>query len=181
MTRVITVFGSSRCCPDDGEYELAWRLGLFLGKAGFRVCSGGYGGIMEAVSRGAREAGAPTMAVTCAVYNQRINAYVQKEIERANWPDRMFGLIESGDGYVFLPGGTGTLVELAAAWEMLNKRLMSSKPAVVLGEFWSPVITAIREIEARPGSPWVEAQRPLIHVAKHPEEAVAYLCQQLDP
>jgi len=54
MERIITVFGSSRPRENEADYEEAMALGQALGEAGFAVCSGGYGGVMEAVSRGAR-------------------------------------------------------------------------------------------------------------------------------
>jgi predicted Rossmann-fold nucleotide-binding protein len=56
-------------------------------------------------------------------------------------------LIAVGDGYVALPGGTGTLVELAVAWEMIHKRLMPAKPLVVLGEFWRPVVELVESLD----------------------------------
>jgi len=54
--KIITVFGSSRPLAGDADYAEARELGKALGVAGFAVCSGGYGGGMEAVSRGAKEA-----------------------------------------------------------------------------------------------------------------------------
>src|SRR5258708_39414519 len=55
--KTITVFGSSR--PEEGhaEYTEAVELGRALAAESFAVCTGGYGGVMEGVSRGAREAG----------------------------------------------------------------------------------------------------------------------------
>ena len=44
-------------------------------------------------------------------------------------------------------GGTGTLVELAVVWEMLNKSVMAAKPFVVLGDFWAPILERVREVE----------------------------------
>ena len=59
----IAVFGSSE--PSDGDplYERAQRLGHRLAKAGFGVITGGYGGVMEAASRGAYEAGGKSIGV----------------------------------------------------------------------------------------------------------------------
>ena len=61
---VVTVFGSSR--PNEGadDYEEARTLGRALAKHGFSVCTGGYGGVMEGVSRGAEESGGRVFAVT---------------------------------------------------------------------------------------------------------------------
>lgn len=176
---LISVFGSSRCCFGEEPYDIAFRLGRSLAEAGFAVCSGGYGGIMEAVSRGAREAGAHTVGITCSVFGKTVNPWVIQEIPRETWHDRMFSLLELGAGYVFLPGGTGTLVELAAAWEMLNKRLIEHRPAVVLGKFWTPLIDTVRAVEGHPANPWRESGGPLLYPAGDVAGTVGYLGREL--
>ncbi|HQT91736.1 MAG TPA: LOG family protein, partial [Candidatus Kryptobacter bacterium] len=45
-----------------------------------------------------------------------------------------------GDGYIILKGGTGTLVEFAMVWELMNKSIISGKPIIAVTEFWKPVI-----------------------------------------
>ena len=91
----------------------------------------------------------------------------------------MFALLEAGDAYIFLPGGTGTLVELAAAWEMLNKRLTRSRPAIVLGEFWTPILDTVRRLETNDGSRWEEAKAPLLRRAPDVPTAMAFLAAEL--
>jgi uncharacterized protein (TIGR00725 family) len=177
--QVITVFGSSR--PKDGHpgYEEARSLGAALAAKGFVVCSGGYGGVMEAVSRGAKESGGHTIGVTAKLFRSRANDWVDKEIRKKTWQDRLFELIRRGDGYVACTGGTGTLVELAVVWEMLNKNVMDGKPLVALGEFWTPIIERVREVECADGSPWGECGRRLIEIASSPAAAAEYLSQSL--
>jgi len=147
--KTVTVFGSSRPAPGSEAYETARRLGAALARAGFAVSSGGYGGVMEGVSRGAREAGGKTIGVTAAVFRSAANAWVEEEIRVATWQERLLKLVELGDGYVVLPGGTGTLVELAVVWEWINKGFLAARPVVVLGEFWRPVIEVIPVAELR--------------------------------
>ena len=57
---IVTVFGSSRPREADADYGEARALGRVLAENGFAVCSGGYGGVMAGVSRGAKEAGGKT-------------------------------------------------------------------------------------------------------------------------
>jgi predicted Rossmann-fold nucleotide-binding protein len=78
-------------------------------------------------------------------------------------------------GFVACKGGTGTLVELAVVWEMLNKSVMTGKPLAVLGNFWSPIIECVREVELGHQSPWGEATGRLIHVAATPNDAARHL------
>jgi uncharacterized protein (TIGR00730 family) len=179
--RIITVFGSSRPRPDDAHYAEALALGAALAERGFAVCSGGYGGVMEAVSRGAREAGGRALAVTAKFFKSRLNQWVSEEICVETWQDRLFELIRRGSGYVTCTGGTGTLVELAVVWEMLNKGVMNRKPLVVLGEFWRPVIDRVREVELGHPSSWGgERDGPLIHISPFPAEAAAYLAAHFE-
>ena len=159
----------------DAHYTEAQALGAALAAKGLAVCSGGYGGVMEAVSRGAREAGGRTMAVTAEFFKSRPNAWVEEEIRMRTWQERLFELIERGHGYVACAGGTGTLVELAVVWEMLNKGVMRRKPLVVLGDFWQPVIERVREVEMGHSSRWSEREEPLVHAAGSPTDAAEYL------
>ncbi|HKW87635.1 MAG TPA: LOG family protein [Candidatus Acidoferrales bacterium] len=173
--KIITVFGSSRPREGDPHYAIAHELGTALAKRGFTVCSGGYGGVMAAASRGAKEAGGQTLAVTAEFFRSRANQWVDEEVRVKTWQERLFELIRRGSGYVACPGGTGTLVELAVVWEMLNKGVMRSKPFVALGEFWQPIIERVREVELGHASTWGEADGRIVHVAPHPADAAEYL------
>ncbi len=178
-SKVITVFGSSRPIQATADYEQARRLGEELARAGFIVCNGGYGGVMEAVSLGASEAGGHVIGITADQFSAEANRWVAEQVRVKTWRERLFALIDRGDGYVACRGGTGTLVELAVVWEMLNKGVMGPKPFVVLGDFWRPILERVREVETGHPSPWGEANNFLIHIAPTPEEAVRYLSQRL--
>lgn len=176
---VITVFGSSRSSEEDAHYALARELGAALSSRGFIVCSGGYGGVMEAVSRGAKEAGGQTIGITAEFFTSRPNAWVDEVISVKTWQERLFALIERGSGYVACPGGTGTLVELAVVWEMLNKRVMPAKPFAIIGHFWQPIIERVREVETGHKASWGEAVERLIYFADAPVNAAEYLASKL--
>jgi uncharacterized protein (TIGR00730 family) len=177
--KVITVFGSSR--PEEGhaDYAQAVELGKALAEAGFAVCTGGYGGVMEGASRGAREAGGRVLAVTSSFFRSRANRWVDEEMRAATWQDRLFELVRLGDGYVACKGGTGTLVELAVVWEMLNKKAMERRPFVVLGDFWQPILERVREVERGHASGWGELDDPLVHQASTPSDVAEFLSARL--
>ncbi len=176
---IVTVFGSSRPRASEADYEEARALGHALASRGFTVCTGGYGGVMEGASRGAKEAGGRTLGVTAEFFRSRANAWVDQEVRVRTWQERLFELVRRGDGYVACKGGTGTLVELAVVWEMLNKGVMAAKPFVVLGDFWRPILERVREVELGQPLPRGEASNRLIHIARTPGEAAAYLAKQL--
>jgi uncharacterized protein (TIGR00725 family) len=177
--KIITVFGSSRPQDGDSDYSVARLLGTELARAGFVVCSGGYGGVMEAVSRGAKEVGGKTYGVTAEFFKPKANAWIDVEVRVITWQERLFELIRLADGFIACKGGTGTLVELAVVWEMLNKSVMESKPFSVLGDFWTPVLDRVREVELAHSAPWGEANGRIVHVAASHAEAVSHLAEKL--
>ena len=176
---VITVFVISRPREGDALYEEARSLGGALAGGGFTVCSGGYGGVMEAVSRGAKEAGGRTLGVTASFFRSRANRWVDEEVRVATWQERLFELVRRGDGYVACQGGTGTLVELAVVCEMLNKGVMPRKPFAVLGGFWQPVLERVREAENHASSRWGEVDGQFIRECAQPSGAAQFLAEAL--
>jgi uncharacterized protein (TIGR00730 family) len=179
---MVTVFGSSRPREGDADYEDARILGRSLAKHGFSVCSGGYGGVMEAVSRGAKEAGGRTVGVTADFFKSaKLNAWVDEEVRMKTWEERLFELIRRADAFVACKGGTGTLVELAVVWEMLNKAVMPGKPFAVLGNFWEPVLDRVRQVELGHPAPWGEANGRLVYVAATPGDVASHLTAKLKP
>lgn len=150
LMKTITIFGSS--IPGEGTeaYQDAQQLGRQLAEAGFAICNGGYGGLMEASARGAREAGGHTVGVTCDVWPFAANRWIAEEVRTPTFMQRLLTLIERGDSYVVLPGGTGTLAELALVWEMMNKSALSRsvggrKPLLVMVPYWQPVIECLEQ------------------------------------
>jgi len=188
---IVSVFGSSRPREDDPEYAEARKLGRSLAKKGFAICTGAYGGTMEAVSRGAKEAGGKTYGVTAEFFVGHANEWIDVEVRKKTWQERLFSLIELADGFVACKGGTGTLAELAVAWEMLNKAVMPIKPFAVCGDFWQPILQRVREVEqgkVEPGKAqqdnslekkWGEASGNLVHSARTPQEAAKYIAEKL--
>ena len=135
---------------------------------------------MEAVSRGAREAGGEAIGVTARAFRARANRWISNEVRVASWQQRLFELVRRGRGYVVCQGGTGTLVELAVVWEMLNKGMMRAKPLALLGPFWLPVIERVTQAEAagRSSEGPTRGDRVLFR-ADSPGDAARYLTERL--
>jgi uncharacterized protein (TIGR00730 family) len=139
--KIVTVFGSSK--PQEGEpaYRSAYDLGFELASVGWTICNGGYGGTMEASAKGAKDAGGSTIGVTCNIFGSSgPNPFLDQVIETNDLFTRLTRLIEIGQAYVALPGGSGTLLELTLVWELVAKHLMNPKPIILLGRFWETVI-----------------------------------------
>src|SRR5665811_940652 len=108
----IAVIGSSRTQSNDQDYLDAQRLGRLLAQAELTVASGGYGGLMEAVSEGAQSVGGAVIGVTAPdVFpgRARVNEYVTDEQPADTLTERIHQLIYHSDGVVALPGSIGTL------------------------------------------------------------------------
>jgi uncharacterized protein (TIGR00725 family) len=185
VEKIVTVFGSSRPREGDAEYAEARELGKQLARRGLAVCSGGYGGVMEGVLRGAKDEGGTTYGVTADFFKRAANEWVDTEVRVKTWEERLFELIRLADGFAVCKGGTGTLVELAVVWEMLNKSVMDGKPMVVVGKFWQPILDRVREVEQGPdsstqGRVWGEASGDLVHSAASVQEAAEYLAVNLE-
>lgn len=143
----VTVFGSARVGEESAEYREALRLGRMLAEDGHVIVSGGYGGIMEAVSRGAHGAGGRVVGVTVAPWAERLapNRYLSEERSAQTLFERLEALVES-DALIALPGGAGTLGEVALAWNLRQMGLMSAKPVILVGESWRRMVEAFREL-----------------------------------
>jgi len=146
---VVSVFGSNEPRAGEQAYRTARAVGRRLAELGFTVANGGYGGTMEASARGAKEADGQTIGVTCSVWRSRPNNYIDHIFATHTLSQRVETLIAMGKaGYVVLPGATGTLLELATVWEMIEKSLIPARPVVSVGRFWGPLVRTISS--ARP-------------------------------
>jgi uncharacterized protein (TIGR00730 family) len=136
----ITVFGSSSPVPEHDEYVQAMRLGKLLADAGHCVLTGGYMGTMEAVSRGAAEAGGQTIGVTCAEIERwrqaKANPWVKEERHFPTLRERLYNLVETCDAAMALPGGIGTLAEISIMWSQMQTNAMPSVPLILIGDAW---------------------------------------------
>jgi uncharacterized protein (TIGR00730 family) len=143
--RIITIFGTGRAKQGEANFQLAYETGKLLAQAGFTIANGGYGGTMLAAAKGAAEAGGEVIGVTCSAFkSSKANKYVTREIVTASLDERLDMLIRLGQAYVVLPGGTGTLLELAKVWELKNKVFLETdKPIILVGGFWKPLVDMV--------------------------------------
>lgn len=136
----VTVFGGSAPQPGEEAYVEAQELGRRLAKAGHAVLTGGYMGTMEAVSRGAAEAGGQVIGVTCeqikAWRQAKANPWVGEERRFPTLRERMYHLIEACDAALALPGGVGTLAEVAVMWSQMQTVSMPARPLILIGAGW---------------------------------------------
>jgi uncharacterized protein (TIGR00730 family) len=160
--KTVTIFGTGRTGPGDSAYMLAYRTGKILAQAGFVIANGGYGGTMLAAAKGAAEAGGEVIGVTCSAFKQSTaNEYITREIVTGSLDERLDTLIKLGQGYVVLPGGTGTLLELAKVWELKNKGFLETgRPIILVGGFWKPLVDLIESDDPNSNRYICQADKP---------------------
>ena len=136
----ITVFGGAQPKEGSSAYEEARELGKLLAVSGHAVLTGGYMGTMEAVSRGASEAGGYVIGVTCVDIEEwrgtAPNQWVKEERRKKSLIERLQALIEGCDAAIALPGGAGTLTEISLTWNLMIVESLPRRPLILVGSGW---------------------------------------------
>ena len=140
--KIVTIFGGSRCGENSNEYQQAKELGGRLAEAGFTICTGGYLGVMEAASRGAREKGGRVFGIVMNQFKSEPNRYLTDKVATNHFYSRLQNLIERSVGFVAIRGGMGTVTEVSLVWNKLQTGVINKRPLVLLGECWKPVVEA---------------------------------------
>ncbi len=174
--KVISVFGSSAPQPGSADYETTRSLGYQFAEAGFTVQTGGYGGLMAAASQGAAEAGGHVLGITSAQIEQfrpaPPNKWVKEEIKQQTLRDRLLYLVDHCAGAIVMPGGIGTLSELALIWSFVQTGEITPRPIIAVGGLWQRTLAAfIDDNYVRP------AHKTLVSIAQTPNEAVKMMIE----
>ena len=143
--RIVTIFGGSKCAKNSPEYREAMDLGSRLAEAGFTICTGGYLGVMEAASRGAREKGGRVFGIVLNQFKSEPNRYLTDKVATNHFYERLQNLITRSVGFVALRGGMGTVTEVSLVWNKLQTGVIGRRPLVLIGECWKPVAGAWKE------------------------------------
>lgn len=128
MKKLVGIIGSGQqTLNSDEELKFAYELGQALGRAGYKIVCGGLGGIMEAVSKGVKSvAGQASVDVVCIIPQDRAeyaNPFCDIVIPTGMGIMRNFLVVRSSQVLIAISGGSGTLSEIAAAWQMGKKVL----------------------------------------------------------
>src|SRR2546426_9090850 len=140
--KIVTIFGGSKCNENSEEYGQAVEIGTRLAEAGFTICTGGYLGIMEAASRGAREMGGRVFGIVMNQFKHEPNRYLTDKVATNHFYERLQNLITRSVGFVALRGGMGTVTEVSLVWNKLTTGVIGPRPLVLVGDFWRPVVDA---------------------------------------
>jgi uncharacterized protein (TIGR00730 family) len=178
--KIVAVFGSGSAPADHPVLHQAERLGHLLAAAGFTLVSGGYGGTMEAASRGARQSdpdGGHVIGVTMDLFTPplRPNSWLTDEQRVSDFFPRLQRLT-TADAFVILRGGIGTLTEATLVWSLLQTGQISPRPFIFVGTGWHRLFDALRAETFM-----TERDFALATVADSADEAVTLLRDVLAP
>lgn len=135
----VVVFAGNDCVQVRQEYyySLAYKTGKLLAEEGYTVVSGGGPGLMNELMRGAFEAGGKTIAVCLQIAGRRQTEFASEKLVFHNLNERQTKLIEYGDAFLSLPGGVGTLYEIAAILALKRKgEIDIKKPFILIGQYF---------------------------------------------
>lgn len=174
MQNIIAVYGSARLSVTDPVYTESRMVGKMLAEAGYTVMTGGYDGVMAAISQGAAEAGGHVIGVTVRqlelIGERVVNPWVKEEIKYETMRERLHHLTCHASGYVAMPGGVGTVQEVAEVWQLMRLREVPPRPLILYGAFWQPLLDMFVN------SPYVGAsEMEMVQRAYTPEQLLSLL------
>ncbi|MCW3156746.1 TIGR00730 family Rossman fold protein [Micropruina sonneratiae] len=143
----IGVFGSARTPKNSPVWQAGVEIGRGLAEAGFAAITGGGPGIMEAVNKGAAQAGGVSVGLGIELpFEQSLNKHVTLGINFRYFFARKVMFLKYSKGFVVMPGGFGTFDELFEALTLVQTRKVTSFPIVLYGtSFWGPLLDWVRD------------------------------------
>lgn len=143
----VTFFGSARLLPDNPLYKDAEELAKILAGEGYAVVSGGGGGIMEAANKGAHTSGGNAIGFNIVLpHEQKLNAYTTDNLAFHYFFTRKVMMTFYSHGFVYFPGGYGTLDELFEVLTLLQTNKTPRVPVILVGSsYWNDLDTFIKK------------------------------------
>ncbi len=181
----VAIFGSSRFDEQNPDYVKARTLGNLLAKENFSVVTGGGPGIMEAANRGAAESGGKGESIGINIQleeGERANEYMERSISFYYFFTRKVMLSFSSSGYVFFPGGFGTLDEFFEIMTLIQtKKIPGVSTVVVVGKsYWEPLLSWAQEELCQKYETIDQKDLEMINIVDTPEEALDVIKKAFD-
>ena len=143
----VSIFGSARLLPGHPIYQLTEEIARALSDAGFAVVTGGGPGVMEAANKGAFEGKSLSIGLNIQLpHEQQANRYQNIALTFRHFFARKVMFVKHASAYVVLPGGFGTLDELAEILTLVQTRKSRRIPIILVkSDFWSGLINWFKE------------------------------------
>lgn len=154
----VSMFGSARFPPGHPTYELAERTARALSDAGFAVVSGGGPGVMEAANKGASGGKSPSVGLNIDLPMEQVdNEFQDISLHFRHFFTRKVMFVKYASAYVVMPGGFGTLDELAEILTLVQTGKTRRIPIILVGsDFWRGLVDWFKETLVAEGTIGVE-------------------------
>ena len=138
----VSIFGSARTSPEHPYYKLTIDIARELSDSGFSVVSGGGPGIMEAANKGAFEGKSPSIGLNIMLpHEQSGNPYQDISLTFRHFFSRKVMFVKYASAYVVMPGGFGTLDELAEILTLVQTKKSRRIPIILVHRpFWEGLL-----------------------------------------
>ncbi len=177
----VTIFGSARIPSDHWVYGAVRDLAAELARMGCSIITGGGPGLMQAANEGAASAASTTQGRSIGIrvhlpFEQEVNPFVAEAYEHRTFFSRLHHFVLVSDAFVVVPGGIGTVLELAMIWQLLQVRKLHHTPLILIGRMWADFVAWARQYLLKPEFPLANSEDLAIpHCVDTAEEAIALL------
>jgi hypothetical protein len=150
----VSIFGSTRIGPGDGDYQRAEQIGKLLAENGFSVITGGGPGVMEAANKGAISAGRKSIGLNIDLpLEQKPNPYTNITLNFRYFFVRKVMFVKYAVAYIILPGGFGTMDELLESITLIQTKKIKPFPVILVGSnYWRGFLKWIKEVVLKEGN-----------------------------
>lgn len=180
MNKKIVIFAGNDAVKEREKYyfDLAYQTGKLLAEKGFVVVSGGGPGLMNEVSKGAYEAGGHTIGICLEIAGREHSKFLKEKEVFHELRERQARLISFADGFLALPGGIGTLYEIAEILALKRKyEISQSVPVILVDRYYKDFQIMMNKMENEGFAPTY--LKTMYDVVDTPSEAVATLINKL--
>ena len=141
----VTIFGSARLKPGTVAYDAVKELAAQLTRMGCDIISGGGPGMMQAANEGALSVDPKALHRSVGIrvelpFEQEVNPFVGLAYEHRTFFSRLHHFMIASDAFIVVPGGIGTVLELALAWQLLQVRKLYNTPLILIGKMWADLV-----------------------------------------
>ena len=169
----VSIFGSARFAPDHPSSKLTEEIALKLSNAGFSVVSGGGPGIMEAANKGGFAGKSPSIGLNIELpHEQNPNPYQDVALTFRHFFSRKVMFVKFATAYVVMPGGFGTLDELAEMLTLVQTGKSRRIPIILVdSNFWAGLVDWFKSTLVSAGT-ISETDLELVQIIDDPDEII---------
>lgn len=172
----VSIFGSARTKPGTPYYQLAYDIAKLLSNSGFSIVTGGGPGTMEAANKGAHDGASLSIGLNIVLPNEECtNNYQDISLRFRHFFTRKVMFVKYAAAYVVMPGGYGTLDELAEILALVQTNKTRRIPIVLVHKpFWQGLLKWFKNHLVEEGM-MDETDLDLFTVVNKPDEVLDFI------